>query len=145
MILIIKILVILVILVFLYFCQKSLVQAFAFYLAVKMVLPTTTRIGGISIYAFMLLCLLFFVLVKKGNKQCDFSRKNLKIALFPLLTLVVPLFFIGLFGEVDYAFQYKQLFQFALTEIIPYCLFIIIVTSEAKLQLCIKTLLISFI
>ena len=50
MILIIKILVILVILVFLYFCQKSLVQAFAFYLAVKMVLPTTTRIGGISIY-----------------------------------------------------------------------------------------------
>ena len=65
--------------------------------------------------------------------------------MFPLLTLVLPLFLIGLFGNVDYAFQYKQLFQFALTEIAPYCLFIIIVTSEAKLQLCIKTLLISFI
>ena len=101
MILIIKLFVILVILVFLYFCQKSLAQAFAFYLAVKMVLPTTTRVGSISIYSFMLLCMLFFVIIKKNNKQCDFSKKKVKIALFPLLTLVLPLFLISLFGNVD--------------------------------------------
>ncbi|WP_314646832.1 O-antigen ligase domain-containing protein [Prevotella multiformis] len=143
MILAIKLFVVLVILVFLYFCQKSLVQAYAFFLSVKMVLPTTTRIGSISIYSFMLLVLMFFVFLR--NKQCDFSRSNVKFALFPIFTLILPLSFIGLFGSVDYVFQCKELFKFTLTEIAPYILFIIIVNSQEKLQICLRFFVFSFI
>lgn len=143
MILAIKVFVILVILVFLYFCQKSLVQAYAFFLSVKLVLPTPTRIGPISIFALMLLCLLFFAFMNR--KQCDFSHRNMKVATFPIVALVLPLAVICLFGSVDYAFQYSRLLRFTLTEIAPFFLFVIIVTSEEKLRLCIKTFVVSFI
>lgn len=145
MILIIKIFVILVVLVFLYLCQKSLVQAFALYIAVKMVLPTTTRIGGITIYALMILCLLFFVVINGKKHGCDFTSRNVKLAMFPLVTLILPLAIIGLWGKVDYAYQYNQLFRFALTEVIPFSLFVLIVSSEKKLLLCTKTFVVSFL
>ncbi len=143
MILLIKLFVALVLLVFLYFCQKSLAQAYAVFLAVKLVLPTPTRLGPISIFALMLLCLLFFAFLNR--KQCDLSRKNMKMAMFPMVALFLPLAIIGLFGSVDYAFQYEKLIRFTLTEIVPFCLFMVFVTSEEKLRLCIKTFVVSFI
>ena len=68
------ILVILIILIHFYLCFKSLAYGCAFYIAVKMIIPTPTRVAGLSLYTFMLVILIFFAMVRhmvwKSNTVC---------------------------------------------------------------------------
>ena len=81
------ILVILIILIHFYLCFKSLAYGCAFYIAVKMIIPTPTRVAGLSLYTFMLVILIFFAMVRHMVWRKD--KKNVKAATFPFVYLIV--------------------------------------------------------
>ena len=137
------ILVILIILIHFYLCFKSLAYGCAFYIAVKMIIPTPTRVAGLSLYTFMLVILIFFAMVRHMVWRKD--KKNVKAATFPFVYLIFPIAILGLFGVVDYSFQYRSLIQFALTEVSPFFLLMIAIKNEDELRLCVKTLSISYL
>ena len=56
------ILVILIILIHFCLCFKSLAYGCAFYIAVKMIIPTPTRVAGLSLYTFYVGYSYFFLL-----------------------------------------------------------------------------------
>lgn len=137
------IVVILIICIHILLCYRSLAYGSAFFIAVKMVIPTPTRIGGLSLYAIMLLILLFFSFVRRTIWIKD--TRNLRIAVFPFIFLIIPISLLGLFGVVDYSFQYYRLVQFSITEILPFFLLIISIKNKDELQVCVKTLIYSYI
>ena len=137
------ILVILIILIHFCLCFKSLAYGCAFYIAVKMIIPTPTRVAGLSLYTFMLVILIFFAMVRHMVWRKD--KKNAKAATFPFVYLIFPIAILGLFGVVDYSFQYRSLIQFALTEVSPFFLLMIAIKNEDELRLCVKTLSISYL
>lgn len=137
------ILVILIILVHIFFCFKSLAYGCAFFIAVKMIIPTPTRIGGLSLYAIMMIILLFFSLLKSDSWRKD--KRNVKVSIFPFLSLILPISILGIFGIVDYSFQYYRLIQFTITEILPFFILIVGIKNKNDLDLCVKTLIYSYL
>lgn len=103
------ILVILIILIHFCLCFKSLAYGCAFYIAVKMIIPTPTRVAGLSLYTFMLVILIFFAMVK--HIRWRKSKKNVKSATFPFVYLIFPIAILGVFGVVDYSFNIEVLYS----------------------------------
>ena len=116
---------------------KSLKLGLYLYLAIRLVLPTTARLGSISLNsACILVVLTIFFLKEKMNIR--------KTSLFPFPLLVLPLFLLGLFAKTPISFQFSELMQFTLTELIPFFLMLNIIRDEDKNRCC-QLIYISFI
>ena len=111
-------------------CKRSPAMGCACLLVLHMLIPPCARILSISFNSLMLLIvLLFFV--------HDINKKNWKLPgqlLLPIKFLVLPLFVLSLFAPLSMNYQFSQLAQFFITEILIFMLLMYFIKNEDDLN-----------
>lgn len=128
---------VLLVLAHIYFCWKSLAYGCAFMIAVHMIFPPLVRIGPVSMNTAFIFILFMFCLWQRGK---ELRKKDF----FPIYTLSIPLAILGLFASLSYFFQFKELLQFTITELLPFSLIGISIRNQNDLSLVVKSILIAF-
>lgn len=120
-----------------YLCKKSLAYGCAFMVAIRLIFPPVVRIGFVSMNTVFILILLVFCILR--------NKINRKQVFFPLLTLSLPLAVLGLFAPLNYFYQCKALFQFSITELLPFTLVCLSIRNGKDLEIIVRSLIITFV
>ena len=111
-------------------CKRAPAAGCAYLLVLHMLIPPCARIASISFNTLMLLIVtLFFVKKVAGN-----SWRVPSMHLFPVKLLIIPLLILCLFAPLPINFQFSQLFQFFITEVVIFILMMYFIKNEDDLN-----------
>ena len=123
-------------------CMWSPCYGAAMLIAVRQTIPAVARFGPLSLNTTLIVVLLLFVFIDSLRHRKD---KKLRIDLFPIKHLFLPLAFLGLFAVTPIEYQWKELLQFTITELLPFVVIIASVKNEKELQLVSKAVFYSYV
>ena len=117
-------------------CLKSLSLGATIMVFVRFFVPSIVRVYSTSLNtamtAILFIACFFNYLANKEN------RKKMFYSAFPFQYLIIPIALLCLFGFLPYDFQYKNLLQFTVTEILPFSLVFYSISQPSEVDRLIK-------
>ena len=111
-------------------CKRSPAIGCAYLLVLRMLIPPCARVSSISFNTLML-CIIVVFFVRSLYKN---SLKISSTSLYPVNFLIIPLLILCVFAPTPFNFQFSQLSQFFITEILIFTLLMYFIQSEDHLS-----------